>query len=288
MRPKFRRGDYDYDGAKTLLPEERASAAAVQSGCYALEALSCTYGTRLSCFAVTIIDDKIYLWHYNACGIVYSDQVLSFVDDFEDAVVVILAMVNANPERFGALPNSVMAPPKPYPYATKFPPSTLLQNRFELRGAKRGDKYVVVLRKPLNAQYTITGRRSFVYTARITPSPKGYGKTGIIVKFSYQVATRTAESALVSHAKSCGVEHLPDIHGSEDLMTLKDNAQEVYRRRKKYMKRLGISISDEKPFCEDRILRGIVYTEYLSLRDLFGEHVELLPIMVDQMLDCKC
>ena len=41
------------------------------------------------------------------------------------------------------------------------------------------------------------------------------------------------------------------------------------------------------PLYEDRVFRAIVYSQYQSIKVLFGEHFELIPIMVDQMIDCK-
>ena len=105
--------------------------------------------------------------------------------------------------------------------------------------------------------------------------------------FTYQVSTRPRESDLVAPARDAGVEHIPEVHGWDDLWTLKDSAEEVYRRRKEYMKRLGLDIAEKVPVGEDRILRAIVYTEYLPIRELFTGNPELIPIMVDQMLDCE-
>ena len=68
---------------------------------------------------------------------------------------------------------------------------------------------------------------------------------------------------------------------------MKDRSRDVSEKRKGLLKRLGLRIKGEvEPAYEDRIFRAIVYTEYFSIRDLFAEHVELVPIMVDQMIDC--
>ena len=212
---------------------------------------------------------------------------LSLVDDFEDAAAVIIALVNATPERFGALPSSIVKPPRPYPDYTTFPPTSLLENHIFVVGKGGASKYKATLRKPLNAQYTITGRRSFVYTARINPVPAGRDDDCSIVKFSYQVSTRSRENDLLGKARDAGVEHLPEVLGWDDLWTLKDSAEEVHRRRKAYMKRLGLELSDAAPIGEDRILRAIVYAEYFPIRELFAGNPELMPIMVNQMIDCE-
>ena len=286
IRTQLETGELKVDATQAADPDLRPGYSAVQSGCYALELLSCTYGTRASCFGLTILDDEMFLWHYDACGIVYTDESLSFVDDFEDAVATIVAIVNCTAEQFGALPSSVMEPRTPYP--TGFPPESLLDNTFDVVQPS-SDALHVSLRQPLNIQYTITGRRSFIYTANVTPIPHGYKKDAVIVKFSYQVSTRKPENDLVARAQKCGVHHLPEIHGSRDLWLLKDRARDLTEKRKDLLSRLGLRVKgkrEDPPVYEDRILRAIVYTGYLSIRDLFAEHIELVPIMVEQMIDC--
>ena len=96
IRADLEKGEFKIDPNQPIPPHLRPGASAVQSGCYALEVLSCTYGTRASCFGLTVLDDEIFLWHYDACGIMYTDESLSFVDDFEDAVAVIVGILNCN------------------------------------------------------------------------------------------------------------------------------------------------------------------------------------------------
>lgn len=203
--------------------------------------------------------------------------------DFETAAAVLIAIANCSPERFGALPTNAIKPADPYPSA--FPPRNLCNNSFILRAAEGRKRIKIALRLPLNIQYTLTGRRSFVYTARIASKSKLTGSEdgNLIVKFSYQVSTRTAEDELVAAAHECGVDHLPKIHGWQDLWELKAGAS-----HKRPDTDPG---SDDSKFAElggeSRILRAIVYTQYYSIRHLFTAHVELIPIMVDQMIDCK-
>ena len=58
--------------------------------------------------------------------------------------------------------------------------------------------------------------------------------------FAYQVSTRPRESDLLARARDNGVEHIVEVHGWDDLWTLKDSVEEVYRRGKEYVKRPGL------------------------------------------------
>ena len=37
---------------------------------------------------------------------------------------------------------------------------------------------------------------------------------------------------------------------------------------------------------EDRVFRAIVYPQYHSIKELFTDCFELIPIMVEQIIDC--
>ena len=111
----------------------------------------------------------------------------------------------------------------------------------------------------------------------------------IIIKFSYQYATRVSEPELLRHAVNAGVspDHLPEIHLAEDLWVLEDVQREAFRLRQLREASKPEPTVLKEPQYEDRVLRAIVYTEYLPIKMLFTEFPELIPVMVDQIIDCK-
>lgn len=128
------------------------------------------------------------------------------------------------------------------------------------------------LQKFIFAQYVLQGRRTFLYDAQATPV---VSKNGLIVKFSYQASTRTPEQDLVAIARKAGVKHLPWIHMWGDLWKLSDSTRQVFLEK-----------SGGTAEYEDRTLRAIVYARYSPVKTLFVERCDLIPVMVDQMLDC--
>ena len=101
---------------------------AIQCASNALEVMSGTYGTRTCCFGTVMVDHRLYLWYYDACGIVYTKESLSLLHDFEKVAALIIALAGCTPERFGAFPTTTMKPLLPYPKA--FPPPNLVGNSF--------------------------------------------------------------------------------------------------------------------------------------------------------------
>ena len=274
----------------TDLPDPKVvgGAAAVQSASYALEVLAGTYGSRASCFGVVVKDDKLFFWHYDASCIVYTTQILSFLLDFEGAAAAVVAIANCTPERFGGLPAFVMKPPQHSP--ENFPPPDLRGYSFFMPSLNGPKTYKLTLEDPLSVSYCLTGRRSFIYTANIDPVPADYPKKLVIVKFSYQVKTRKPEDEIVKLSHACGVEHTADIHACQDLWIVEDGTREVDNRLRATMEKYGLDCPSEdgnKKRYEDRVFRSIAYTAYGSIRDLFAKKWELIPIMVDQMIDCE-
>ncbi|KAJ3531015.1 hypothetical protein NM688_g7634 [Phlebia brevispora] len=243
--------------------------AAIQSGSYALELLSCTYGTRAHCFSFVLKDDKMTLWFYDASGVVYTKECISLVSDFEVFAAVIVAFACCTPEQFGSMPLSIMKSTGP---ARHIPPENLTKYKLTMTHPLQNKKVTVTLDKSLFTQYTLTGRRSFLYTIKTTPT---VSSKDMIVKFSYQVCTRKAEQDLVAIARKAGVKHLPRIHMWGELWKLSDGIRKVFYRKSKGTAKY-----------EDRTLRAIVYTQYASIKDLFSRSCELIPVMVDQMIDC--
>ena len=268
---------------------------ALQSGSYALEALSCTSGSRTSCFGAVLQDAKLYLWYYDACGIVYTRNSLSLVSDFEKVAAIIIAIAGCTPERFGAFPPSVMRPLTPYPDA--FPPRDLNRNSFSVTSVEGNDELRVTLQSSLTTSYCLTGRRSFIYNASFVPEAKpDTPEREVVVKFSYQAAGRAPEQEIIKRALDAGVEHLPTVHAWKDLFQLEDSARVIAVRKKLRETKateteIRAELRDAKskygiPLYEDRVFRAIVYPKYGSIRDLFVKHFELIPIMVNQMIDC--
>ena len=245
--------------------------AAVQSGAYALELLSSTYGTRVSCIGSVVKDDRIYPWFYDSTGIVYCTQFTSLISDFELSASLILSFASCSPEQLGYLPESLFIPR--VPYAAAFPIRNLTGHRVKLIDERSRKIANVTLQDPLFTAYTLVGRRTFLYTAEASPP---VARRPIAVKFSYQATTRAKEQDLVERARNAGVGHLPTIHVTADLWKLSEGIRSRFFDG-------GGDASD----YEDRTLRAIVYTRYASIKTLFAQRCELIPVMVDQMLDCK-
>ncbi|KAJ3552550.1 hypothetical protein NM688_g4094 [Phlebia brevispora] len=243
--------------------------AAVQSGSYALELLSCTYGTRVHCFSFVVKDDKLTLWYYDASGVVYTKECISLVADFEVFASVMVGIASCTCEQFGTLPPTVM---EPSAASRHVPPEHLGRYKLTMTHPVSKTDVTVTLSKSLFTQYTLTGRRSFLYTIKTTPS---VSSKDMIMKFSYQVCTRKAEQDLVAIARTAGVKHLPRIHMWGELWKLSDGIRKIFYRKSKGAAEY-----------EDRTLRAIVYTQYASIKELFTHSCELIPVMVDQMIDC--
>ncbi|KAJ3558089.1 hypothetical protein NM688_g1117 [Phlebia brevispora] len=182
---------------------------------------------------------------------------------------IIVAMARCKAEQFGVLPATVIKPPTPYPKS--FPPSNLGDSGLTIRHPITNKRILITLKRPLFSQYVLLGRRTFVYTIETSPATPA---TGLIAKFAYQVHSRKTEHELVKKAHDAGVQHLPEIHMWADLWKLSDAARRIFHE------------GEKKPKYEDRIFRMIVYTQFASIKSLFSERCELIPIMVEQMLDC--
>ncbi|THG97224.1 hypothetical protein EW026_g4743 [Hermanssonia centrifuga] len=241
----------------------------VQAGAYALETMSCSYGTRLFCLGNTIQDDKMSLWYYDASGYICTRETLSIFEDFEKVAAVLVAFASCTPAQLGAMP-SVIQPPSSAPYPPSFPPASLKGYTLTLKHPETLEDVHVTLEDPIFTQYVLVGRRTFIYGIRTSPGEN----EKCIIKFSYQVPGREAEQELVKKACSAGVEHLPEIHFWADLWQISDGVRKLFYEG-----------DGALPF-QDRTLRAIAYTRYTPLSELFSKSCEYIPLMVDQMLDC--
>ncbi|KAJ3534416.1 hypothetical protein NM688_g7142 [Phlebia brevispora] len=196
--------------------------AAIQSGAYALELLSCTYGTRSFCHGAVLKDEKVSLWYYDAAGIVYTKQYLSLVRDFEKVAAIIVGSACCEPEQFGAIPPSIMKPS--IPHSKSFPPNNLRGSTLNVRHPTTGKRIRITLKDSLYTQYVLLGRRTFTYTMK-APS---ISKSDLIAKFAYQVNTRRPEHELVTIARGAGVGHLPVIHMWADLWKMSEGTRRIF------------------------------------------------------------
>lgn len=244
---------------------------AIQSGSYALELLSCTYGTRVFCTGMVVKDDRVFPWFYDASGVIHTTEFISMIDDFEQFAAMVVAFACCTPERLGVMPTSIMKPHIPYPRS--FPPQNLSGHIVYIQHPIDKRRIRIKLQDHIFSQYTLLGRRTFLYDAQTTPV---ISKNGLIIKFSYQASTRTPEQDLVAIARKAGVKHLPQIHLWGDLWKLSDGTRQLFLEK-----------SGGKAEYEDRTLRAIAYTRYSSIKTLFVERCDLIPVMVDQMLDCE-
>ncbi|PSR97091.1 hypothetical protein PHLCEN_2v4372 [Hermanssonia centrifuga] len=267
--------DYeDHDAADTSKRHSGSSASLVtadgkvQAGGYALEVAACTYGTRLFCLGEVIEDDKVSLWYYDAAGIVRTRETISIIRDFEKYAAIVVAFGCCDPSQFGALP-PVIRPPLSSSYPENFPPRNLKGYSLDMTMPKTNEQITLTLQDHIFTQYSLVGRRTFLYAIKTNSKTL---KKPLIAKFSYQVTTRRAEQELVEIAHKAGVEHLPEVHLWGDLWNMSDGMREAFH------------IKNEAH--EDRVLRGLVYSKYRPLKELFSESCDLLPDMVDQMIDC--
>ena len=119
----------------------------------------------------------------------------------------------------------------------------------------------------------------------------------VCLRFSYQLASKTDGLELLHHAAESGVGNLPTVLAQADLWTLEDRSREVALRKKRVARAKVAEVERELSAqrdedgslkYEDRVLCATVYPDYGSISDLFVEHYELIPIMVDQLMDRKC
>lgn len=244
---------------------------AVQSGSYALELLSCTYGTRVFCTGFVVKDDRVFPWFYDASGVIHTTEFISMIADFEQFAALLVAFACCTPEQLGAMPTSIMKPHIPYP--RNFPPQNLSGHIVYIQDPNNERRIRIKLQDHIFSQYSLLGRRTFLYNAQTTPM---ISRNGLAVKFSYQASTRVPEQDLVAIARQAGVKHLPQIHLWGDLWKLSDSTRQIFLEK-----------SGGAAEYEDRTLRAIVYTRYSSIKTLFVERCDLIPVMVDQMLDCE-
>ena len=248
---------------------------AVQLASYALELLSCTRGTHQYCLGMTVYDEAIALWYYDACGVVYTSEYISLIEHFEKFAAIIVGFAFLSPEEYGMLPAATFIPHEPY--SRHFPPRDLEEYTIHPpKDAPEKWKAVsITLDEPIFTQYTLTGRRTFVYHVYSDP-PIDSVTSKNVLKLSYQVSSRKSEETLVAHAKRMNVPHLPQIHMSADLWKMSDGIRDIFvddrGKRLKY---------------ENRTLRAILYRPYRPIEPLLRENMELIPVMVSQMLDCE-
>lgn len=126
----------------------------------------------------------------------------------------------------------------------------------------------MTLLDPLNAQYVLTGRRTFLYTVKADPA---ITQEQLIMKFSYQVSTRRHEHEFIDVARKAKVGHLPTVHAWGDLWNMSQGVRRAFMPE-------GF---------EDRTLRSIVYSRYLPLESLIPHSPESIPTMAYQLIDCE-
>ena len=233
--------------------------------------MSCTYGTRLFCHSSLLLDDKLSLHYYDACGIIQTRQHLSLLQDFEKTAAIFVALASCSLEQFGIMPTSIIKAPTPYIK----PPHKFTDSYFTIKHPISKEPLQVTLVQSLYAQYVSSGRRTFAYTIKALPQ---LSDKSLMVKFSYQVVTRKPEYDLIKIARKAGVGHLPDVHAWADIWRMSEGLRRVL---------LETMTKEERGRQEDRMLRMIVYTEYESIKSLFSRRCDLIPVMVEQMATCE-
>lgn len=134
-------------------------------------------------------------------------------------------------------------------------------------------------------QYTLFGRRSFIYTAHIATNNEESDKDAepkmFTVKFSYEVDGRDTEHSLINIAHANGVPHMPQIfyvarYPQAAALQYPDNAPEQQEIE---------TVTDGRA-AYDRVLHAMVLPKYNTVYPLMAQFIYLLPRLVDQVLDC--
>ncbi|THH00129.1 hypothetical protein EW026_g2354 [Hermanssonia centrifuga] len=255
-------------------------APAIQAGGYALETAACTYGTRLFVHGIVIEDDDFAFWYYDASGYLRTKHTLSLFTDFSRLAAVLVGFARGDASQWGALP-PVISPPSSGAYPDHFPPKSLADHSFDMTRPRRKGVVRVTLKAPIFAQYGLVGRRTFLYKIETNSV---IADTPLVVKISYQVVGRKPEHDVLAIANKARVGHLPEVHMWSDLWKLSDGVRQIFYERSKEMSKDETNIAT----YEDRVLRALVYTEYLPLNTLFSDpdNLKLIPVMATQMLDC--
>ncbi|PSR72315.1 hypothetical protein PHLCEN_2v11809 [Hermanssonia centrifuga] len=252
--------------------------ADIQAGGYALEAAACTYGTRLFIHGIIIADDNLEFWYYDSSGYLRTKQTLSLFTDFCMVAAIIVGFARGDAAQWGALP-PVISPPSSKSYPAHFPPKSLEDHSFDMTQSGRKGVVRVTLKTPIFSQYSLVGRRTFLYDIETSSI---VADTPLVVKMSYQVVGRMPEHKILAIAHKAKVGHLPKAHMWKDLWKLSDGVRQIFYERSKELSETG----DDIATYEDRVLRALVYTKYLPIKTLFSKSVKFIPLMVDQMLDC--
>ncbi|THH00125.1 hypothetical protein EW026_g2350 [Hermanssonia centrifuga] len=252
----------------------------IQAGGYALETAACTYGTRLFVHGIVIEDDDFAFWYYDASGYLRTKHTLSLFTDFSRLAAVLVGFARGDASQWGALP-PVISPPSSGAYPDHFPPKSLADHSFDMTRPRRKGVVRVTLKAPIFAQYGLVGRRTFLYKIETNSV---IADTPLVVKISYQVVGRKPEHDVLAIANKARVGHLPEVHMWSDLWKLSDGVRQIFYERSKEMSKDETNIAT----YEDRVLRALVYTEYLPLNTLFSDpdNLKLIPVMATQMLDC--
>ncbi len=111
----------------------------------------------------------------------------------------------------------------------------------------------------------------------------GVADTPLVVKMSYQIVGRMSEHKVLAIAHKAKVGHLPKAHMTRDLWKMSDGVRQIFYEKSKELS----ENENEIATYEDRVLRALVYTKYLPIKNLFSKSVKSIPLMVDQMLDCE-
>ncbi len=232
-------------------------------------------GSRSFCVGIVLDNDKVSFWFYDAAGYVSVNTTLSLFADFEKVIAIIVGFGCLTHEQWGAIP-PIISPPAEAQYPAHFPPKSLAKHSFDMLHPISKDQIRVTLTKPVFTQYSLVGRRTFVYNTKTNVQP-------LVVKIAYQVVTRKPEHEIVALAKEAGVEHFPEVHMWCDLWKLSDGTRRIF-----YDLSLEMSKNkDEIANYEDRIIRALVYTKYQPLKTIFSKSWKLIPELINQMLDCK-
>lgn len=262
-------------GALTISEDD----ATLQVACNTLEGFTYSGGTRIHALQLVLDDYRLLFFYFDAAGMVKSKESWHFVENFDKICAALVALARCDAHRLGAFPG--MQPPADKPYPRVFPPFNLSEFSFELGEEGKSTKFT--LGKHLYSQYALVGRRTFVYDVE-AESPSKPAKP-IIVKIAQQVERRTPEWKLIASAAREGVCNLPEVHAYGVLHDLRNNPDSPGTRQRLHN---IAKLLDEGPKFENRIVRALVCTKYMTLEARLAECPEDIMTMTYQMLGCAC
>ena len=248
-----------------------------QSSSYAIELLSGTRGTRVSCIGHILDGQDLIPWYYDAAGMFCAAEPISMISDFATFAAYIIALAFLTPQQLGVHRSTkIQWPQDTSRLAMPVSLKGCSVDMFRTSDGSCTTPVRVTLGDHVLSQHSLVGRRTLIYRADIAGAVGREDR--VIIKFSYQPVLRTPEQVLLAKTKGHNIGHLPELFMASDLFEMKDGVREI----------LFGEDSAEQRIEGNRIFRAIVYRCYESFKELVPKKPLLMAVMVDQIIDCEC